>query len=250
MKKQSRIFQHCKAVPGRILSLLRPHLLLFFLAMFLTFLVSVIAALRKEGLDVYASQRNVLKLEVFAKTDLKPEWIPLLEESLRSMPGIKRVVSFSPENAIQKLTSDPQLDVDGSWLLQKTEELKGKDTILPWTYNLYLKSWDQTALNELTQKIQELEIGVPQTKAVTEVHYDQERWVLAVSLFNYLKWLKGVLWVCILFGLGFLSVLIKKWIGLDDSQKIIFIKSGYLPMAGLGILSGFLLHLLCVYVFL
>lgn len=176
------------------------------------FLFTVLTKLYRDGQEVFLLQRDALTLQVFSRTDLNSESCALLEEQLRALNGVKEVISISPEESLKKLAADPELAVESEWLSHKSAELKGKSAVLPWSYDLHLLQWDENFLKSLMNKIENLEVGVPKRKVVSEIHYDKERWAFASALFNYLRWLRSVLWVALLFLLGFLIVVFVKWV--------------------------------------
>ena len=149
---------------------------------------SILKTLSEDGSEVFASQKDALVLEVFARTDLEPDAYPLLEESLRVLTGVKEVIAVSPQDSLKKVAGDPKIGIDTSWLMKKSQDLK--DTILPWSYDLHLARWDEEALKGVIQKIEGLQVGRNKIIGVSEIHYDKERWSLAFALYNYVRWIK------------------------------------------------------------
>ncbi len=170
------------------------HPFLFGLAILLPLLWTVLFALSRDAHNLFLSQKGALVLEVFARNDLRSENIPLVEEALRAIPGVREVVATSPEEAFNKVVSDPNFSIDEEWLKDKSGEIKGKATLLPWSYDLHLESWDDDVLKAVLTRVQALEVGVPRAAAISEVHYDSERWALVFGLYNYWKWIRAVLW--------------------------------------------------------
>ncbi len=217
------------------------RLLLFFIPLFVV-PFSVLKTLGEDGEAVFAAQKGALVLEVFSRTDLAPEDYALLEENLKALESVKGVVAVSPEESLSKITLDPKLGIDPQWLQKKKEDLKGKDTLLPWSYNLYLSRWDENNLARLTLTIQNLEVGKNKIKAVAEIQYDRERWSLAFALFNYVRWLKRVLGMLLCLGLGllgYLAIQVRKKLVLDETLAME--AAGFFSLA---ILGGILSHLL------
>ena len=237
---RAKIPVHWKRAAGSILKILKARRLLLLFIPLAVIPFSVLKTLGEDGQEVFASQKDAMILEVFSRTDLAPEDYPLLEESLMALEDVKGVVAVSPDESLTKIAADPKLGIDPSWLLKKKEDLKGKDTILPWSYDLHLARWDDQTLSVLTQRIASLEVGKNKTKAVSEIHYDRERWSLAFALFNYVRWLKRVLGFLLCLGLGvfiFLAVKMRRESPLDKS--LVEEGAGFFA---LGILGGILSH--------
>lgn len=175
-------------------------------------LFTVVLTLYRDGNEIFHSEKDALILEVFAQTDLSPESYTVLDEQLRNMKGVKEVVSVSPEESLKKMAGEQKLPIDFQWLLKKSDELKGKNTILPWTYRIYLSEWGELFLRETVNTIQNLEVGVPPRKAVARVSYDKERWSLVYALLNYVHWLWAVLLVVSTCVFGFLTLFFVKWL--------------------------------------
>lgn len=163
---------------------------------------SLLRTLDKDGREIFAAQKNALILEVYARTDLPADAYPLLEESLRALAGVKEVVAVSPEESLNKVADDPALGVDASWLRKKMTDMKGKDTLLPWSYDIYPEKWDESSIADIIRQIESIEVGRGKVKAVSEVHYDRERWALTFALFNYVRWIRRSLGILIITGLG------------------------------------------------
>lgn len=162
--------------------------------------ISMLTTLAKDGLEILDLQKTTLLLDVYARTDLPSDVYPLLEESLQALLGVREVVAVSPEESLDKAVQDTTLGIDAAWLKQKMADLKGKDTLLPWSYKIYPEEWD--SLLELIREIESIEVGRLKIKAVSEVHYDRERWALTSALFNYGTWIRRSLWVLLIAGLG------------------------------------------------
>ena len=178
------------------------HSKILVLIIFINILLTPILKLARDGSQILALQKGALILNVFAVTSLNIDQAHLLEEKLSSLEGVREVISLSPEELIKKTLSDSNLAVDQEWLLRKMAELKGKDNILPWSYRLYLKKWNEQFLENVVKTIHEITVGEPKVKVVSEVNYDRERWSLLFSLYNYERWLNMVL------GVSFLAVIL------------------------------------------
>ena len=163
---------------------------------------SLLRTLDKDGREIFLAQKSALILDVYARTDLPADAYPLIEESLRAVPGIKEVVAVSPEESLKKIADDPSLGIDAAWIKKKMSDLKGKDTLLPWSYDVYPAKWDEASLSDLIRRIESIEAGHGKGKAVSEVHYDRERWALAFALFNYARWIRRSLGILILTGMS------------------------------------------------
>ena len=216
-------------------------ILLVFLVLFVV-PFSILKTLEEDGSEVFASQKDALMLEVFARTDLKPEAYPALEQVLKSLSGVKEVIAVSPEESLKKVANDPKLGIDPGWLGKKSQDLKNKDTILPWSYNVHLARWNDADLKTLVQKIEGLEMGKEKIKAVAEIHYDKERWSLAFALRNYVRWLKRSLAFLLLITFAsaiFLAVRVRGKISSDPE----FLTAGWGFLA-LGLAGGILSHVI------
>jgi len=204
---------------------------------------SLLFTLNKDGQEIFASQKSALILDVYSRTDLPSDAYPLLEESLRALAGVRNVTVVSPEESLEKVAGDSVLGIDTSWLKKKMSDMKGKDTLLPWSYNVYPEEWNEDFLMNLIQQIQAIEVGRGKLKAVSEVHYDRERWALTFALFNYLRWIRRSLEILILAGLGvgaFLAFKVRK----HYFQKENWVKEAreffILALLGGGLSHGFL----------
>ncbi|OGR86081.1 MAG: hypothetical protein A3A86_00760 [Elusimicrobia bacterium RIFCSPLOWO2_01_FULL_60_11] len=162
---------------------------------------SLLRTLERDGREIFAAQKNALILEVYSRTDLPSDAYPLLEESLRALPDVKEVTAASPEESLKRVADDPALGVDSTWLRKKMADMKGKDTLLPWSYDVYPEKWDESSLSDLTRRIEAIEVGRGKVKAVSEVHYDRERRALTFALFNYVRWIRRSLGILIAVGL-------------------------------------------------
>lgn len=222
------------------------HLSFFLISVLLVFLLTVLKILKNDGQEIFLSQKGALTIEVFARTDLNSEYYSILEEELRALPGVKEVGSVSPEKALEGISADPKLSVESQWLQQKMVELKGKNTVLPWSYRLQLSRWDEPFLKEVTEKIIVLEVGFPKTKAVSEIHYDKERWFLTFALYNYMEWLAAVLKVSTIIIFGLLAVFIVRWIRNVEERQSVFQNIWLILFSG--IFSGLIGHFLSLLV--
>lgn len=225
------------------------HTALFAFSILIAFLFSVLYTLRQDGLSVFESQRAALVLEVFSRTDLPVDAIPLLEEGLRAIDGVKEVVAVSPDESLQRLAQEPNLPVSPEWLQAKTSIENGAAGLLPWTYRLHLNAWDEATLNGVLGRVEMLEVGVPKLDPVAEVHYDRERWSLTVALYHYVKWLGAVLAVCGVFLAGFLAAFVVKtgrWIrrNVQPSAGPLHLWGRFWPRVVFGVSAGIIAHFL------
>ncbi len=216
------------------------HPFLFGLAILLPLLWTVLFALSRDAHNLFLSQKGALVLEVFAKTDLRAENVPLVEEALRAIPGVSEVVATSPEEALNKVVSDPNFLIDEEWLKDKSGELRGKATLLPWSYDLHLERWDDAVLKDVLIRVQNLEVGVPRSPVISEVHYDSERWALVFGLYNYSKWIRAVLWTSsaavLLFSLFAFARRMRR-----AASRLALVRSLRVSLL-LGVLAGFACH--------
>ena len=214
-------------------------ILLVFLLQFIV-PISVLKTLSDDGIEIFASQNDALLLEVFARTDLEQEAYPLLEESLRALPGVKEVVAVSPQESLRKVAGDPKLGIDTGWLMKKTRDLKDKETILPWSYKLHLARWDEKNLKTVIQKIEDLQVGRNKVKSISEIHYDRERWSLAFALYNYVRWITRISAFLLV-----ISLLVPIFLAVKIRHKIrshpVFLHDG-IGFLALGLAGGLLSH--------
>ncbi len=206
--------------------------------------LTVLKTLSEEGQAVFSAQKGALVMEVFSRTDLAPENYKLLEENLRALEGVKEVIAVSPEESLAKISEDPKFGIDPQWLMKKKEDLKGKDTLLPWSYDLHLAKWDEKFLAGLLGTIENMEVGQNKIKAVSEIHYDRERWTLTFALFNYVRWLKrvlGFLLSLVLGIMGYLAVKVRRKFTPD--QELVTEAVGFFSIGILGALASHALYL-------
>src|SRR3989338_823126 len=203
-------------------------LLLF--SIFLTFFAAALLKIKQDGKEIYLSHKNALVLEVFSEAELDLTGAKELEMKLKSLDGVKEVISTSPEEAAGKLSLLSDLRFDPSWLKEKD--------FLPWSYDLHLMRWDHLFLQDLIAKIESVELGEPKRRIVSEIHYDKERWSLVYALKNYLKWMEQLFFIGSFLMLGFLLYAISRFFyieGINSQNKLNFIKQGFSLL-----LSGFL----------
>ncbi|MBI2119249.1 MAG: hypothetical protein HYT97_06455 [Elusimicrobia bacterium] len=211
-------------------------LLLF--SIFLTFFAAALLKIKQDGREIYLSHKNALVLEVFSEAELDLNGAKELEMKLKSLDGVKEVISTSPEEAAGKLSLLSDLSFDPSWLKEKD--------FLPWSYDLHLLRWDHIFLQNLIAKIESLELGEPKKRIVSEIHYDKERWSLVYALQNYLKWMEQVFFIGSFFMLGFLLYASLRFFyieGINSENKFNFIKQGF-SLLLFGFLAGMISALL------
>lgn len=210
------------------------------------FLLSALLIFREDGMAVLASQKDGLVLEVFSRTDLTSEQNTLLRESLLAMDGVNELDFISPDEALKKLSVESKLDIETEWLAQKSNELKGIATVLPGTYRLHLMRWDELFLNSLISKIEVLEVGTPKVQPVAEIHYDKERWELIYLLYNYLRWLNGILIALFAMLVFFAADFVVRRIRLKE--KLVRRKTELAQILLCGVFSGIVSHLFSLFV--
>jgi hypothetical protein len=226
-------------VQGGVRGLLKKDCWIVLLTVILSFSTLFLWTIRKEGMEVLNDQRGFLILRVYSKAGCASAEIILLQENLNVLEEIDRVISISPEEAISKIIADPGIDIDRDWLSEKSSEVKNKSELMPWGYECFLNRWDEETLNELSQKILDIEAGSPPKKIVSEVFYDKALCKLVVRLEHYIKWLNGILifFGAVIFLIIFQIVLEVRKIGLrgKSHHRELLIES-----VVLGALSGIL----------
>lgn len=244
--KIKKIKEFCKEDAREVKNFLTSRWLFFGCSVVGILLLTVLKTLHEDGQEIFSLQKGAFILEVFAPTDLNPEFYPIVEESLRALPGVKGVVATSPEESLKRMVAEKTIAEESEWLLKKSFELKGKNTILPWSYDLHLSRWDEPFLKELINRIEKLEVGYPKTKAISEIHYDLERWSLTFALYNYLRWVRTVLvfFACSL--AGFLFVSFKRWVQSGKIKEILLKEVRLIFL--FGFCAGLVSHIFCLFV--
>lgn len=113
---------------------------------------------------------STLNIQVFSRTDAEPKQYVELEKQLRALPNLRNMEVISPEEALRRLDRDPYIDEEIAWLKKKSAAWQGRRLILPWTYLIQLKSWEDEDLENALFKIQEIH-DVP-SSAVGEVYWN------------------------------------------------------------------------------
>lgn len=205
---------------------------------FLTFFAAAFFKLKQDGLENYQSNKNALVLEVFSEADLDLNTAKELEIKLKSLEGVKEVISTAPLEALNKLTLEPGINVDLSWLKEKN--------FLPWSYDLHLTRWDNQFLQDLISRVESLRLGEDGRRVVAEVHYDKERWSLVYALQNYLRWIEQAFFVGGFFMFGFLLVAFFKffYIGGTNLKAGLNLMKEFLFVLVSGFLAGLMSALL------
>jgi cell division protein FtsX len=217
---------------------------LFVFSVLMSFILATLIQLRRDGLEIFNGQKSAIVLDVFAKTDLTPDFYPLIEEGLRDLSGVHEVISISPDESLRQLTQGSQLESEAQWLNQKNEELRGKGAVLPWTYKIHPVDWNDASIAALVSRVENLEVGVPKTKAISETYYDRERLSLTVALENYVRWITAVLLTVFVLAAVLIFAQFLRWLRLERHKAVSLLKENFLPTLLVGLLAGLSSHLL------
>jgi hypothetical protein len=227
----------------RFLRKLVPAIPVLFLC---AFLASFTAALARDSSRILRAHQDAFTLKVYARTDLGAGAYAELEQVLRGLDHVSSLEAVSPENALKMLEADPNPPVNPTWVAERQKELKGKDTVLPWSYELSLEKWDAGTLDVLVNNIRAIPDKGSKGFAVDSVRYDEGRLGLLLEWRQQVRSLKMALRLFFFilsfsFGAAFLSYFKKHaWKPRLHFSKEFFFSVGL--CAALGLLAGGVIH--------
>ena len=213
------------------------RLVLWVGTVFLTLLGTVLIHFYFNISNSLALQQASAAFTVFARTNLSAELNAQLEQNLRALTGVESVSVTSSQEGLEIAMKEMSPNVDEKWLNQKQEILqKSGDSILPYSFDLRLKSWEKSSVENLKNSILAMKENPQSVAWVSQVYYSSERQTFINTLKNYCIWMQRIFIGMTGFIIFFVTMGLAKWMKMETSLLQTILKKVLLPALGLAII--------------